>query len=160
MTRLHKGILALAFLVLMVPATPSQAQLYGYGGYGYGAYGYPGYGYGYGVPGFGYGYGVPGYVVGYPPVGYYGYGGVPGLGLGYSGISYGYFGNPYIGIGPPLVSGVGDTNPLFGVGLTPLGVQSALGEGALIRASRPRAVKVDPPVAKQPEDGTGSARPR
>ncbi|AGA28855.1 hypothetical protein [Singulisphaera acidiphila] len=161
MTQLPKPIriLAFAFLVLTVPATRSSAQAYGYG------YGYPGFGYGYGYPGFGYGYG-------YPSMGYYGYGGGLGFGLGlgygYSPTSYGYFGNAYPpGLQAPFISGVGDTNPLMGLGLTPLGVQSALAEGTLLRGSRT-------PIAGRPGvanplprtgaasqySGTGAARPR
>ncbi|SIN72921.1 hypothetical protein SAMN05444166_0483 [Singulisphaera sp. GP187] len=164
MTPLSKPIriLALALLVLIVPATRSRAQ-----GFGYGGYGYPGYG-------FGYGYG-------FPPGGYYGYGGAlgfgGGLGFGYVPTSYGYFGNAYPpGLQAPLISGVGDTNPLMGLGLTPLGVQSALAEGTLLRGARAPIV-VRPGVANQAPgtgltnplprtsaasqySGTGSARPR
>lgn len=175
-------ILGLACLVSVVPAAHARAQVFGYGGYG----GYPGYGYGYAVPGVG--IGAPGlgfgYGYGFPPGGYYGYGGAVGfgggLGFAYPPTSYGYFGNAYPpGLLPPLVSGVGDTNPLMGVGLTPLGVQSALAEGALRRgaqppvagAVRPGAVN-SAPGAFQPTpppnpgnaasqySGTGSARPR
>jgi hypothetical protein len=170
MTRFHKQslnatrIVAFALLVLIVPASRSQAQ-----GYGYGAYGYPGYGYGYGGPGFGYGYGA-GYGYGYPVGGYYGYGGAFGFGLGvgysYPPVSYNYFGNGYPGVQAPLVSGVGDLNPLFGLGLTPLGVQSALAERNLINASRPRnpgisvGAGVPGKAASDQYSGTGSARPR
>jgi hypothetical protein len=103
-----------------------------------------------------------GYGTGLAPADYYGYGynSVPPLGLGYSGVSYGYFGNPYIGVGAPLISGVGDTNPLFGLGLTPLGVQSALAEGALINASRTRTYVVPGAPAANPAYGTSPARPR
>ena len=86
MTRLHKRILnatrilGLALLILIVPATRSQAQFYGYPGYGYPGYGYGGYGY----PGYGYGgYGYPGYGYGYGGYGMPGFGYVaPGVGLG------------------------------------------------------------------------------
>jgi hypothetical protein len=147
-------IWALAFLVLLVPATRSHAQFFGYGNYGYG------------YPGFGYGYG-------YPPVGYngYGYGGGLGFGLGlgygYNPTSYGYFGNAYPpGLLAPIISGVGDTNPLMGVGLTPLGVQSALAEGTLLRGSRAsiagRPAGVNPyygPGAVNPYYGSAAANP-
>lgn len=95
----------------------------GYGGYGYpmGGYGYGGFGYGYpgyagyGFGGFGYGYGNPGFGYGYPTVGY------P---VGLPAPMYGYYGGGYgFGYGGP-----GAFNPLFGVGMTPLGLQSYLAE--------------------------------
>ena len=81
----------------------------GYGGYGMG---YGGYGMGYG----GYGMGYGGYGMGYG-----------GYGMGYGGYGMGYGGFGYMpgGIG---MSGVGYWNPMFGVGLTPLGTQSYLYE--------------------------------
>jgi hypothetical protein len=133
----------LALLLLIVPAGPTHAQ---YGGYGYGfpGYGYPGFGAGYGYPGFGGGYGYPGFGGGY---------GYPGFGGGYgSGYGYGY-GYPYYGGGGSFAYGVpgisiavpgpygpsfygspgpGVYNPLFGAGLTPLGVNSALTERQLL----------------------------
>lgn len=117
--------LALAMFFLAVPATTLRAQIFGYGGYGYGypgfGYGYPGFGYGY--PGFGYGYGF-----GYPGFGYGGYGfgyGGPGVTIAGPYAPYGYpYG--YGGYGP------GALNPLFGLGLTPLGVNSALTERYLL----------------------------
>ncbi len=92
----------------------------GYPGWGYGGfYGYPGIGYGgfgYGYPmaavpyGYGYGYGYPAYAYGgYPGFQYYGFG----------------YGNP--GFYTP-----GLANPLFGVGMTPLGVQSYLYETQIL----------------------------
>jgi hypothetical protein len=114
---------------------------YGYGGMGYGGYGgfggYGGMGYGYGgfggYGGMGYGYGYPGmgygYGFGYPPyAAAYGFGGIGPWGMGYGygspGLGYGYgnlaYGNPY------LLTGL--FNPLFGVGMTPLGLQSYLYE--------------------------------
>jgi hypothetical protein len=106
---------------------------YGYPGVGYGAYGYPGLGYGFGYPALG--YGGYGYGYGYPGLGYGGYGyGYPGLGYGFGGYGFGYGGYAYgAGYGglTPYTSGFtapGTYNPLFGLGLTPLGVQSALAE--------------------------------
>jgi hypothetical protein len=108
--------LALPLLFLCGPTTRAQAQFfggYGFPGYGYGmGMGFPGYGYGMGY-GLGYGFGYPPYSEGYlfngagvtmavpGPFGVY-----PGYG------SYGY----------------GASNPLFGLGLTPLGVNSAIAE--------------------------------
>jgi hypothetical protein len=119
---------------------------YGYGlgmpGYGYPALGYGGMGYGgMGYGGMGYGYGGMGY--GYPMMGY-GYGmGYGGMGYGFGGMGYGY-GFPGYGMGygnPYALSGL--FNPLFGVGMTPLGLQSylyernVLGRGLLTGAPRP-----------------------
>ena len=109
---------------------------YGYGmGYGYGmpAYGY-GMGYGYGMPaygyGMGYGYGMPGF--GYGGVGYgmgYGYG-MGGYGFPGTGIYYGY--PAFAGMGYGGLSTSPYLNPYFGVGLTPLGLQSYLTESNLL----------------------------
>jgi hypothetical protein len=124
--------LALSLALLVAPASLAHAQFFGYGGYGGYGYGYPGFGYGY--PAFGYGYG--GY--GYPGFGGFGYGyGYPGMGYGYGysplayggygGFGYGGFGN--VGFGVPY--GYWNSpyaNPLFGLGLTVLGAQSALAE--------------------------------
>ena len=128
---------------------------YGYGmpGYGYGMLGYGmgyGMGYGYGMPGFGYGmgygYGMPGfgYGMGYGyGMPFYGYGmgawGNPGLGFYWGSPGFGVFGS-----GSPLVNSP-YLNPLFGVGMTPLGLQSylvetnLLGRGQLGAAQRARA---------------------
>ena len=148
--------LALILALLALPPTLAQAQFFGYGGYpgmAYG-YGYPGIGYGtygygypaYGYGGFGYGYpgmGYGGYGYGYPGLNYnFGYGyGYPGLGFGYGGYSlsvpgFGFWGNsPYNTLG---FAGV-YPNPLFGLGLTPLGVNSALGERYLLGRGAPTA---------------------
>jgi hypothetical protein len=107
----------------------------GYGGLGYGGLGYGGLGYGgLGYGGYGYG-GYGGFGIGYPG---YGYGfGYPAYGYGYGGLGYGYGGFGYGGYGYPTIP-TGLFNPLFGVGLTPLAVQSAvteryvLGRGRLI----------------------------
>lgn len=102
---------------------------------------FPGYGWGYGFPGYGYpaypgpyGFGTPGYGLGV------GYGnGVPGLEI--------YYGSPAFGVagsGSPLVNSP-YLNPLFGVGMSPLGSQSyltesnLLGRGQLGAALRARA---------------------
>jgi hypothetical protein len=111
--------LMLALAVLLVSSQSAKAQFPGYGGWGMG-YGYPAWGYGgmaYGYPAWGYGgpYGYPYMGYGYPMYGFaYGYSYPrPGLGIGY--------GN--LGFYPP-----GLMNPLFGVGMTPLGVQSYMYE--------------------------------
>ncbi len=91
------------------------------GGMGYGGMGY---GMGYGGMGYGMGYGGMGYGYGYP-------------GFGYGGGYAGYY-------------GTGWRNPMFGVGLTPLGTQSYMTETrlfnrvpglALLRLRIPRAVR-------------------
>ena len=151
-------LLALA-LVLMSTGT-ARAQFMGYGGYGYG---YPGWGYGgwgwggYGYPSVAYNYGYPGYGLGNIPVSGnfvmggpgYGYGGMGygygGMGYGYGGMGYGYGGLGYApgGIG---MSGVGYWNPMFGVGLTPLGTSSYMMETNLLgRVPRTSARYGSPP---------------
>ncbi len=155
-------------LLALLPGVASAQFLgggFGYGGWGYGGYGYPGFGFGgYGVSpyiyGYGYGYGYPGYGMMYGGMGYggmgYGYAGMggfyPGYGYGYgygtlypnitAGYALGYSpGLPYAG--PAMSSPY--TNPLFGMGLTPLGVQSyfaesnMLGRGQLEADRRTRA---------------------
>jgi hypothetical protein len=125
-------ILALAFVSM--PADKARAQYMGYGGWGYPGWGYGGWG-GYGYPGAYYNYGYPFYGMGNFPVygnfnmgyagfGYGGFGGYGGYGLGYGG-----FGYAPGGIG---ISGVGYYNPMFGVGLTPLGTQSFFVETQLL----------------------------
>jgi hypothetical protein len=124
--------IAIAVAALLVfSAAPARAQGFGYGGYaGYPGLGYGGYGYGgFGYPGYGYGgYGYGGYGYGGYP-GFYGGGFTPsmiGYGPGYMFPTYGY------GMGYNTGYGFGYTggyyNPMFGVGLTPLGTQSALYE--------------------------------
>ncbi len=104
---------------------------YGYPGMGGGmGYGYPGMGggMGYGYPGMGGGMGY-----GYPGMGGgmgYGYPGMGG-GMGYAAPYYG--GGLGYGYGPSIIYGYGNPgpgvyNPTFGLGLTPLGVNSALTE--------------------------------
>jgi len=152
--------LALTLLVAL-PGVASAQFLgggFGYGGWGYGGYGYPGFGFGgYGVSpyAFGYGYGYPGYGMMYGGMGY----GYPGFGGFNPAYGYGYgYGYPYPNItaanvlgyspglpyaGPAMSSPY--TNPLFGLGLTPLGVQSyfaesnTLGRGQLEADRRTRA---------------------
>jgi hypothetical protein len=116
----------LALAILALPSTAARAQVIGYGGFGYGSPGFGYGGYGYGSPGFGYdgGYGSPGF--GY---GGYGYGynfAIPGYGYGFPGYNLGV---PQF-ISPNL--GTGYANPLFGLGLSGLGVQSALAEQILL----------------------------
>ena len=141
MSRLGKlgWTLILALAILLVSSERASAQFPAYGGGGM-TYGYPGWGYGgfYGYPAMGYGYGGMGY--GYGGMGY-GYG---GMGYGYGGMGYGYpawGGGYYGGYGYPAYYGFGYgnpgfytpglMNPLFGVGLTPLGAQSYMMETQL-----------------------------
>jgi hypothetical protein len=149
--------LILAFAIVLIPTDGAQAQYmgyggwgggypgWGYGGWGWGGYGYPSVAYNYGYPGYGLGnipvsgnfvMGAPGY--GYGGMGGYGYGGMGGYGYGgmggygYGGMGgYGYGGFGYApgGIG---MSGVGYWNPMFGVGLTPLGTSSFMMESRLL----------------------------
>jgi hypothetical protein len=121
--------LTLALVFHALPATEARAQFYGYPGMGGGmGYGYPGLGggFGYGYPGLGggMGYGYPGMGVGFG-YGYPGMGGGFGYAGGYYGGGFGYGASPIYGYGNP---GPGVYNPMFGVGLTPLGVNSALSE--------------------------------
>ncbi|MDR3637050.1 MAG: hypothetical protein P4L84_24820 [Isosphaeraceae bacterium] len=126
-------LLFLAFFLVLsgVPSRTARAQMYGFGPGGYGVAGayYGGFGHGYPAvvfgspyPRYGFGYGYGGYGYSYPGYGYsYGY-----PGMGYSGMGYGYGNFPYV---PTLTtSGAPYVNPLFGVGLSPLGVNSALSE--------------------------------
>ncbi len=122
----------------MLIAMPNLARAQGFG-YGYG-YGYPYYG------GFGYG----GY--GYMPYGYGSYG-YPygGFGYPYGGFTYPAFGYGYLS--PGIYSPYGamvypniNTNPLYGVGLTPLGVQSALIERYVLGRGLPGSGRVSQSV--------------
>ena len=133
------GVMALALMGLF--AGPAKAQGFGYPGYGYG-YGFPGNGFGYGFPGYGFGFGYGFPAVGYPylaaPVVSQSFT-IPsyaanGLGLGYT--PYGLT-NPY---------GVSYANPLYGAGLTPLGVQSYMIERNIILGSGGLRRSVPPPV--------------
>ncbi|MHB1556749.1 MAG: hypothetical protein ACYC61_04620 [Isosphaeraceae bacterium] len=151
--RIGLGSAILALFLILMPTEDAGAQFMGYGygypGWGYGGWGggYPGWGYG----GFGYGYPVVGFaggaaytypglafpvVTGYQAYGMGGYGGwgwgYPGYGyggMGYGGMGYGAYGYMSGGIG---MSGVGFWNPMFGVGLTPLGTQSYLYETRML----------------------------
>ena len=89
--------------------TRPWATAMGYGGMGYGGMGYGGMGYG----GMGYG------------------------GMGYGGMGYGGMGYYGFGYGNPGFYTPGLMNPLFGVGMTPLGAQSYLYETRVLgRRSR------------------------
>ena len=131
----------------------------GFGGVGYG--GYPGFGAGFGgvgyggYPGFGGGYGGVGYggigYGGFATTGYNGYGGVYGsLGGNYGGFplystinayNLGYNNTAGLGLVPPAYVGtgtagigpigIGGTNPLFGLGLSPLAIHNAVAEQSL-----------------------------
>jgi hypothetical protein len=139
----YMPILALA--ILLVPARPARAQFpayggggmgfaypaWGYGGFsGYPAMGYDGMGYGYG--GMGYGYGGMGY--GYPGMGGGFYGGYGFPAYAYAGSGFQYYG---FGYGNPGFYTPGLMNPLFGIGMTPLGAQSYMYETQVLgRRSR------------------------
>jgi hypothetical protein len=155
---------ALAFVIL--PPTLAQAQFplyggtgFGFPGVGYGGMGYPGMGYGgLGYPGMGFG------GVGYPGMGY------GGLGMGYGGLGFGGFGAAGFGAAtgfPTLGAGFVGYNPygyggyyanystpMFGLGLTPLGVNSALTERYLLGRGLPTTTVAPggnrPPVLAPP----------
>jgi hypothetical protein len=157
--------LILALAILLVSSQTANAQFPAYGGGGMVA-GYPGFGFGMGYPGMGYGYPIGGYGIGpygmdgfggmgYGGVGYggmgyggmgyggMGYGGMGYGGMGYGGMGYGmgYGGFGYGGYGYGYPNIYAQTsplyNPLFGVGLTPLGAQSYMVETQLFgRRSR------------------------
>jgi hypothetical protein len=144
--------LIVALVLFLMPAGEARAQYMGYGGgwgmgypgwggmgfggWGWGGYGYPSINYKYGYPGYGLG-NIPvsgNFVMGAPGYGGYGYGGYGGFGGGYGGaFGFGGFGYAPGGIG---MSGVGYWNPMFGVGLTPLGTQSYLMETQLFGVPR------------------------
>jgi hypothetical protein len=164
--RLAGWVLALALASFAFTPRECQAQFFGYGGYGYpgfyggyGGYGmYGGYGFGYPGMGFGYGYGYPmmGYGMGgfgYPMMGGLGYGGYGGYGGMMGGYGYGY-GYPF-GAGYPGFSYAGAllsnpyTNPLFGVGLTPLGVNSYFTEMNMLGRGQARAAGVGAAIIRQ-----------
>jgi hypothetical protein len=156
-----KGARTLLMVLALLVASPGLARAqflggWGYGGWGYGGWGYPGYGFGgYGMSPYAFGYGYPAYGIGVGGMAY----GYPGFGGFYPGYGYGYgYGYPYPNIttgyalgyspglpyaGPAMSSPY--TNPLFGLGLTPLGVQSyfaeanMLGRGQLEADRRTRA---------------------
>jgi hypothetical protein len=124
-TRVVGWVAALVVLTLATTPQTARAQFPGYGwgfggmGYGYPAFGYGMYGSPYGMYGSPYGFGYPGGGFGYGAMGY-GYG-IPGYGYGYPGLGYG-MGYGYGYWAPALA--YGNFNPLFGVGLTPLAVES------------------------------------
>ena len=134
----------LGFVALVILAT-STASARGQflGGMGMGGMGYGGMG------GMGYG----GMVYGGGGFGGYGYGG-PFVGNGF-GFGYPGFGVPFAAFPYPVATGNGNFytgpgsfNPFFGMGLTPLGVDSFLGEMSL---RRPPAAR---PTAVSPQQGT------
>ena len=113
--------LTLGLIIMLMSTGKAGAQYLGYGwggAYPGMGFGYPGVGFGY--PGMGYGYAGAGYA--YPGWGY----GYPGIGYGYPAFGYGlaYPGPVYVAGYPSPYNWGGYWNPLFGVGLTPLGVQS------------------------------------
>jgi hypothetical protein len=110
---------------------PAGYGMYGgYYGYGYPAYGYPGFGYGFGNPAFGYAFPAYGYGFGFPAYGFgYGYG-FPAYGFPAYGVGFGYgFPAGYAYGGLPFAAPY--LNPLFGVGTSPLGLQSFVTESNL-----------------------------
>jgi hypothetical protein len=140
-TRLgRKLVMAGAFVVCLIASAPAaNAQFANYGGmYGYG---FPG-GFGYGMSGFGGGfYGGPGFGFGYPMMmGGFGY---PGMGYGFGGgygFGYGYGPGAFLG-GYPGYGMPGLWNPLFGVGMSPLGAQSFMYETQVLGRVPRRTVK-------------------
>jgi hypothetical protein len=131
----------LALAILLVSARTASAQFPAYGGGGM-AFGYPGWGYGgfYGYPAIGYGYGYGGIGYGSGAVGY----GYPGPAYGFpawGGNFYGGYGYPAyygFGYGNPGFYTPGLLNPLFGVGMTPLGAQSYMLETRVFGRRRAR----------------------
>ena len=125
----------LASVILVISSAPAHAQFPAYGGGGIGI-AYPGWGYGgfYGYPAMGYGYGGMGYGYGYPVMGGGFYGGYGYPAYAYGGPGFRYYGFGYVNPGfytPGLM------NPLFGVGMSPLGVQSYMYETQVLgRRSR------------------------
>ncbi len=123
-------VLVVFGVLTIFPAVNANAQYLGGLGYGYGGYGngYPAFGFtGAAFYPRGYGYGYPAAYAaggGFPLYGY------PNLGVGYPGFGYAFGGNPYIN--GYLLPGQAYPNPLFGVGLSPLGVNSALTERYLL----------------------------
>ncbi len=120
--------LTLSLVILLVPSRKSEAQMVGFGA----AVGYPGLGANNGYPMVNYPFTSFGYA--YPGMGYggMGYGGMGYGGMGYGGMGYG-FGYPGFGYGGGYAGyyGTGWRNPMFGVGLTPLGTQSYMTETRL-----------------------------
>ncbi len=129
--------LSVAMVLLLMPARESRAQMLGYGvgvgvpsggGFynGYPSVSYPFTSFGTPYPGMVYGGGGLGY-------GGLGYGGYGFNGLGYGGYPYGGMGYYGAGYGPGYAGfyGTGFRNPMFGVGLTPLGSQSYMAETRL-----------------------------
>jgi hypothetical protein len=136
----------------------------GYPGIGFGGLGYPGMGFGgVGYPGMGYG------GLGYPGIGF------GGLGFGNGGFGFGGFGAAGFGAatGFPTTPGAGFQgfnpygyggvyanypNPMFGLGLTPLGVNSALTERYLLGRGVPSTTVA--PGGYRPPDLIPRAIPR
>lgn len=109
-TRAHGLSWTLAMVLggLVFTSTPAQAQ-------------FPGAGFGYGMPGMG--FGMPGMGYGMPGMGF----GMPGIGFGmaYPGFGFGFpAGFPAVlPYGGPMAFSP-YANPMFGVGLSPLGTGS------------------------------------
>ncbi len=162
--------LLFSFALLIASPSLARAQFFGAVGPGFD----PGYGYGYGYGfnyGAGFGYGFPGYGFGYgsgfPVAGFNPYLTPYGsIAPSFPFPTYGYptalvTGNPMLfgasytatasGLGPPISGfGLNYYNPYFSVGLTPLALQSAIGEMTLRSAARPvivmPEVRVEIPV--------------
>jgi hypothetical protein len=116
--------LTLALVIVLMPSREADAQMVGFGA----AVGYPSVGVYNGYPMVNYPFSSFGNV--YPGMGYgVGYGGM-GYGMGYGVMGYGYPGFGY-GAGYAGYYGTGWRNPMFGVGLTPLGTQSYMMETRL-----------------------------
>ncbi|MGP0064152.1 MAG: hypothetical protein ACLQGP_11210 [Isosphaeraceae bacterium] len=127
--------LTLALVVLLMPPRETNAQMVGFGA----AVGYPGTGFYNGFPMVNYPFTSFGNA--YPGMGYgMGYGGMGYGGMGYGGMGYGGMGYGGMGYGAGYAGfyGTGWRNPMFGVGLTPLGTQSYMMETRLFnRVPRP-----------------------
>jgi len=140
--------LTLALVIVLMPSEKADAQMVGFGaavgptsfGYnnGYPMVNYPFTSFGNAYPGVG--YGGMGYGMGYGGMGYggmgyggMGYGGMGYGGMGYGGMGYGGMGYGGMGYGGGYAGyyGTGWQNPMFGVGLTPLGTQSYMAETRL-----------------------------
>jgi len=151
--------LVLFVILCTVPAVPASAQ-WGFGGWG-GGWGYPGWGWGYG--------GIMGMPNGYPGGGMaYGYANSPGpFGPPYL-AGYGFYGLPVAGL-PIGFPGYGlvAPNPMFGLGLTPLGAQSGLAEAYLLGrgtgTTAPQGVLIQRKQTTMPTNAAapaaGTARP-
>lgn len=166
--RLPVPALALAAaLVAGLPGSASAQYPFGFGGYGAGF-----------APGFGYGSGYGGFSPGWGAAAGNPYIGAPNWYNGeYGVVPYGYY-SPFPNFAPGLIygettgiagygpTGIGYANPLFGVGLSPLAVQSAATERAMVRGSQGAArfpvtiIRAPAATAAPAQPAQPAARPR